>query len=42
MLVSAGAGKSTLMIAMLRLVELDSGKIVMDGVDTGKVGLALL
>lgn len=39
---STGAGKSTLMIAMLRLVELDSGKILMDGVDAGEVGLSLL
>ncbi|CAB9522599.1 Multiple drug resistance-associated protein-like transporter 1 [Seminavis robusta] len=37
-----GAGKSTLMIALLRLVELDSGRILMDGVDASTVGLALL
>lgn len=30
------------MIAMLRLVELDSGKILVDGVDTRLVGLSLL
>lgn len=30
------------MIAMLRLVELDSGRILMDGVDAGAVGLSLL
>lgn len=39
---SLGAGKSTLMIALLRLVELDSGRILMDGVDARTVGLALL
>lgn len=37
-----GAGKSTLMIALLRLVELDSGYIFFDDVDAKKVGLALL
>ena len=30
------------MVAMLRLVELDSGTIVMDGVDASQVGLSLL
>ena len=37
-----GAGKSTLMAALMRLVELDGGKIVMDGVDTSKLGLRRL
>lgn len=37
-----GAGKSTLMIALLRLVELDSGKVFFDGVDACTVGLATL
>mmetsp|Transcript_50015 Transcript_50015/g.50860 ORF Transcript_50015/g.50860 Transcript_50015/m.50860 type:complete len:611 (+) Transcript_50015:47-1879(+) len=34
-----GAGKSTLMVSLLRIVELDSGKIFIDGYDTQKVGL---
>jgi ATP-binding cassette subfamily C (CFTR/MRP) protein 1 len=37
-----GAGKSTLMMALLRIVELDSGKLLIDGVDTRTVGLAKL
>lgn len=37
-----GAGKSTLMAALLRIVELDSGKILIDGVDIRCVGLAKL
>lgn len=37
-----GAGKSTLMVALLRIVELDSGKILIDGVDTRTVGLGKL
>ncbi len=42
-LISAtGAGKSTLMTALMRLVELDGGKIVLDGVDTKTVGLRKL
>lgn len=34
-----GAGKSTLMVALLRIVELDSGVIKIDGIDIKKVGL---
>lgn len=37
-----GAGKSTLMTAMLRLVELSSGFIKIDGIDIRTVGLKLL
>ncbi|GMH87232.1 hypothetical protein TrST_g6248 [Triparma strigata] len=37
-----GAGKSTLMIALLRLVELAEGRINIDGVDCSKLGLHLL
>jgi ATP-binding cassette subfamily C (CFTR/MRP) protein 1 len=37
-----GAGKSTLMTALMRLVELDSGKILLDGVDIREVGLTKL
>jgi len=34
-----GAGKSTLMVALLRICELDSGSIKIDGVDIRSVGL---
>ena len=37
-----GAGKSTLMTAIMRLVELSSGSIEIDGVDIRTVGLNLL
>ena len=32
-----GAGKSSLISALLRLVELDSGRIVIDGLDVRSV-----
>ena len=37
-----GAGKSTLMVALLRIVELAEGKILIDGTDTRLIGLAKL
>jgi len=37
-----GAGKSTLMISLLRLVEISGGSIEIDGVDISKIGLKLL
>eukprot|EP00934_Nitzschia_sp_Nitz4_P007307 Nitzschia sp. Nitz4//scaffold4_size323378//100305//104932//NITZ4_000644-RA/size323378-snap-gene-0.448-mRNA-1//-1//CDS//3329553351//7297//frame0 len=37
-----GAGKSTLMLALLRIVELDAGKIFIDGVDIKTLGLTKL
>ena len=38
----AGAGKSTLMTALLRIVETDEGQILIDGQDIRDVGLAKL
>ena len=37
-----GAGKSSIMTALYRLVELSSGSIRIDGVDISKVGLEQL
>lgn len=37
-----GAGKSTLMLALLRIVELDAGKILIDDVDIKSLGLTKL
>jgi len=37
-----GAGKSTLVVALLRIVELCEGRILIDGQDIRKVGLAKL
>ncbi|KAL6946779.1 hypothetical protein ACO0QE_001628 [Hanseniaspora vineae] len=34
-----GAGKSTIMSALYRLVELSTGRIIIDGVDISKIGL---
>lgn len=38
----SGAGKSTLIQALFRLVELDSGSILIDGLDTARVGIETL
>jgi ATP-binding cassette subfamily C (CFTR/MRP) protein 1 len=37
-----GAGKSSLVTALLRLVELDDGQIILDGVDIKSIGLRRL
>ena len=34
-----GAGKSSIMAALFRMVELSSGSISIDGVDISKIGL---
>jgi len=35
-----GSGKSSLMAAAMRLVEIESGRILLDGVDLSKIGLS--
>lgn len=37
-----GAGKSSLMVCLMRIVELDEGKILIDGTDTRTIGLSKL
>jgi ATP-binding cassette subfamily C (CFTR/MRP) protein 1 len=37
-----GSGKSTLVLALLRLVEIESGRIELDGVDTSRIDLKIL
>lgn len=37
-----GAGKSSLVTAILRLVELDGGRVFIDGVDVSTIGLRRL
>jgi ABC-type multidrug transport system fused ATPase/permease subunit len=37
-----GAGKSTLMVALMRIVELSEGKVRIDGIDSRSVGLSKL
>lgn len=37
-----GAGKSSLIVALFRLVEISNGKIQIDGIDVAKVKLKLL
>jgi ABC-type multidrug transport system fused ATPase/permease subunit len=37
-----GAGKSTLMVSLMRIVEIQDGKIFIDGIDTRTLGLATL
>lgn len=35
-----GAGKSTILLALLRVIELSAGQILIDGTDISKIGLA--
>lgn len=37
-----GAGKSTIGLTLSRIIELESGKILIDGVDISKIDLHLL
>jgi len=37
-----GAGKSSLLVALLRIAELESGSILIDGIDVSAIGVALL
>lgn len=34
-----GAGKSSMTVALFRLIEADSGSINIDGIDIGQIGL---
>ena len=34
-----GAGKSSLALALFRIIEAEEGKIIIDGLDIGKIGL---
>lgn len=36
---ATGCGKSTLMMSMFRIMELEAGSILIDGVDISKIGL---
>lgn len=38
----SGAGKSTLALTLSRILELESGRIEVDGIDISKVGLQSL
>ena len=40
--VPAGSGKSTLMLCLFRLLELEAGSIAVDGVDIASLGLHTL
>ena len=35
----AGSGKSSLMLALFRLISVDSGRILLDGMDVASIGL---
>ncbi|KAJ3130188.1 Canalicular multispecific organic anion transporter 2 [Nowakowskiella sp. JEL0407] len=35
----SGSGKTTLLVALLRIVELTNGEILIDGINTGSIGL---
>ena len=39
---SLGSGKSSLMLALFRLISVDSGRILLSGMDTRSVGLDAL
>ncbi len=37
-----GSGKSSLMLALFRLIDVTSGRVLLDGVDVAKIGLDAL
>lgn len=37
-----GSGKSSLMLALFRLIDITSGRVLLDGLDVAKIGLDAL
>ena len=37
-----GSGKSSLMLALFRLIDITAGRVLLDGIDVAKIGLDAL